>query len=322
MQYRNMGRTGLKVSALCLGTMTFGWSADEAESHRILDAAVEAGINFFDTADVYSRWISGNQGGESETIIGAWLKQQNRRSLIIATKVRGRMWEGPNGEGLSRAHIIQACEDSLRRLQTDYIDLYQTHAVDPSTPLDETLEAMTTLVKQGKVRYVGASNIPAWMLMKACWIADKRNLARYDCLQPNFSLLYQNEYAAELEAVCNDQGIGVIPYSPLAAGLLTGKYARENRHPDTTRAESNLITRLMAKEAAVFDALDVVRSTAQAHGVPMAHVALAWCLARPGMTAPIIGARTVGQFQELVGATELALSAETIAALDEATKKL
>ena len=226
MQYRRMGRTGLKVSALCLGTMTFGWSADEAASFAIMDAAVDAGINFFDTADIYSYWIAGNRGGESETIIGNWLKNRDRRQLVIATKVRGPMWEGVNGQGLSRAHIVQAVEDSLRRLQTDYIDLYQVHYPDDETPLDETLAALDDLVRSGKVRYLGASNYPAWLLMKALWTSDAHAWARFDCIQPHHSLLHRQEFERELQAACVDQGIGVIPYSPLAAGFLTGKYRR------------------------------------------------------------------------------------------------
>ncbi|MDW8171043.1 MAG: aldo/keto reductase [Anaerolineae bacterium] len=188
MKYVRMGRTGLKVSRLCLGTMTFGWSADQAESFAIMDEAFASGINFFDTADIYSFWIEGNHGGESETIIGQWLKNKPRHELVIASKCRGRMWPGPNGEGLSRAHIIQACEDSLRRLQTEYIDLYQVHYPDEETPLEETLRALDDLVRAGKVRYVGCSNYPAWLLMKALWISDSLGVTRFDCLQPHYSL--------------------------------------------------------------------------------------------------------------------------------------
>lgn len=319
MDYRNLGRTGLKVSALCLGTMTFGWSADEKTSFAILDRAVEGGINFFDTADVYSRWVGDNKGGESETIIGKWLKGKDRRQFVIATKVRGRMWDGPNGEGLSRAHIMLAVEDSLRRLQTDYIDLYQTHSPDPNTPLEETLGALDTLVQQGKVRYLGCSNYPAWLLMKASWVSDKHGYARFDCLQPNHSLLHRAEFERELEATCLDQTIGVIPYSPLAAGFLTGKYTRDNRQPDTSRSESTLIRQLVANDRA-FDVLDVVTRTADAHETTPARVALAWQLARPAITSPIIGARTVAQLEEALGAESLTLTAEEIGALNSASE--
>ncbi len=318
MQYARLGRTGLKVSRICLGTMTFGWSSDEETSHTILDTAFEAGITFFDTADVYSRWVEGNPGGISEGIIGRWMKGKNRREIIMATKARGRMWDGQNGEGLSRHHLIHAVEDSLRRLQTDYIDLYQTHFYDDTTPIDETLYALDHLVKSGKVLYVGASNYNAWRLMKALWVSDVKDIVRYETLQPNYSLFYRAEYERELADVCRTENIGVIPYSPLAAGFATGKYRRENRTADTTRADSSLIKSLIANEKA-FDALDVAESIAQAHGVPVAHVALAWQLSKPAITAPIIGARTVAQLQEVVGATELTLSADEIAKLDAAT---
>lgn len=319
MQYARLGRTGLKVSRICLGTMTFGWSADEATSHDILNAAFDAGVNFFDTADVYSRWVEGNPGGVSESMIGRWMKTKPRREIIMATKVRGRMWEGDNGEGLSRHHIIHAVEDSLRRLQTDYIDLYQTHFYDDTTPIDETLYALDHLVKSGKVLYVGASNYNAWRLMKSLWMSDVKNIVRYETLQPNYSMFYRSEYERELSDVCRTENIGVIPYSPLAAGFATGKYRRENRTADTTRADSGLIKTLTANDKA-FDALDKAEEIARAHDVAVAHVALAWLLAKPAITAPIIGARTVQQLEEVVGATELTLTTEEVAALDAATE--
>src|SRR5574338_420317 len=185
MEYRNLGRTGLKVSELCMGTMQFGWTATEEQAHAILTAAFEAGLNFIDTADVYSRWVEGNPGGVAESIIGSWMQRSGipRDQLVIATKVRGRMGPGPNDEGLSRAHILNAVEGSLRRLGTDYIDLYQTHAFDPAVPIDETLAALDDLVRQGKVRYIGCSNYPAWRLVRALWVSDVENLSRYDSLQ-------------------------------------------------------------------------------------------------------------------------------------------
>lgn len=318
MQYTRMGRTGLKVSRICLGTMTFGWSADEPTSHAILDAAFNAGINFFDTADIYSRWVEGNPGGVSEAIIGRWLKTKNRREVIIATKARGRMWDGVTGEGLSRHHLIHAAEDSLRRLDTDYIDLYQTHWYDDETPIEETLYALDHLVSSGKVLYVGASNYPAWRLMKSLWASDVNRVVRYETLQPHYSLFNRDEFERELQPMCVDQQIGVIPYSPLAAGFATGKYTRANRVPDTTRAESDLIKKLIDNDKA-YDALDVLTDIAQAHGVPVAHVTLAWTLAQPAITAPIIGARTVTQLQEVVGATDLTLSAEELGRISAAT---
>lgn len=319
MQYTRLGRTGLKVSRLCLGTMNFGWSADEKTSFAIMDAAFDAGINFFDTADVYSRWVPGNPGGVSEEMIGRWMQTRKRRDIVLATKVRGIMWPGPNGEGLSRGHIMQAVEDSLRRLQTDHIDLYQTHYPDHDTPLDETLRALDDLVRDGKVRYVGASNYPAWLLMKSLWISDVRGISRYDSLQPHYSLFNRAEYERELMAVCADQEIGVVPYSPLAAGFLTGKYTRESKEADTTRSGSGLIQRVVNDDRA-YDALDVVRAIAGGHGVPMAHVALAWLLANDTITSPIVGARTVTQLEELLGADELTLSEEEIDMLNKATE--
>jgi len=318
MQYKNLGATGLSVSRICLGTMTFGWSADIPTSHAILDTAFDAGVNFIDTADIYSRWIEGNPGGVSEEIIGQWLKTKDRRQVIVATKARGRMWDGPNGEGLSRHHLIQAVEDSLRRLDTDYIDLYQTHWPDEETPLEETLRALDDLVQAGKVRYIGASNHPAWLLMKTLWVSDVQGIVRYESLQPHYSLFNRAEYERELAAVCADQKIGVIPYSPLAAGFLTGKYTRENKEADTTRASGGLIRRLIDDEQA-YVVLDAVRSIAEQHKVPMAQIALAWLLAKPTMTSPIIGARTVDQLQAVVGATDVILTEEQVKTLDEAS---
>jgi aryl-alcohol dehydrogenase-like predicted oxidoreductase len=295
--------------------MTFGWSADEPMSFAIMDAAVDAGINFFDTADIYSYWVGGNRGGESETIIGNWLKTKDRRQIVLATKVRGPMWAGPNGQGLSRAHIILAVEDSLRRLQTDYIDLYQVHYPDDETTLEETLSALDSLVRSGKVRYTGASNYPAWLLMKSLWVSDKNNYARFDCLQPHHSLVHREEWERELQAACLDQEIAVIPYSPLAAGFLTGKYSRQQRQADTSRSESGLIKRLLSHERA-FDVLEEAQRIAAEHNKPVAHVALAWQLAQPGVTSPIIGARTVAQLDEVVGAPDLTLSNQDIERLN------
>lgn len=319
MQYTSLGRTGLKVSRLCLGTMNFGASADETTSFAILDRAFDGGINFLDTSNIYSNWVDGHVGGESEHVLGKWMKTQNRRDVIIATKVRGRMWNGANGEGLSRHHIIHAVEDSLKRLQTDYIDLYQTHWYDESTPLEETLSAMDSLVQSGKVRYIGASNHPAWMLMKSYWVSDVHNLVRYDSLQPHYSLFNRIEFEREVEAVCADQNVAVIPYSPLAAGFATGKYTRANKSPDNSRADGGLIQRLINNEDA-YHALDVMTGIADNHHVSIAHVALGWLLAKPTMTAPIIGARTVKQLEETIGAVDLELTEAEISQLDEATK--
>ncbi len=313
MRYRRLGRTGLKVSALCLGSMQFGWTADQAEAFRIMDAFTAAGGNFIDTADIYSFWVEGNSGGVSERIIGQWLAQRgNRREVVIATKVRGRMWPGPNGEGLSRAHIIQACEDSLRRLRTDYIDLYQAHWYDEETPMDETMEAFHQLRQQGKVRYLGCSNYPAWRLMEALWTSDRLGLARYDSLQPHYNLVHRAEFERELRDVAQAYGLGVIPYSPLAGGFLTGKYRRGER-TESVRAEG--VARRYVKEQS-WRILDVVREVAEEVGASPGAVALAWLLAQPTVTAPILGANSVEQLQANLAGLDVGLSAAQLARLD------
>lgn len=314
MNYRRLGRTGLKVSEFCLGTMQWGWTADEAASFKVMDAFVEAGGNFLDTADIYSRWAAGNPGGVSEEIIGRWMQaRQNRRQIVVATKARARMWDGPNGEGLSRAHLIQACEDSLRRLQTDYIDLYQTHSYDADTPIEETMMALDTLVQQGKVRYVGCSNYPAWRLTHALWASDQQQLVRYDSLQPHYNLVNRAEFERELKEVVETFGIGVIPYSPLAGGFLTGKYRRDQPAPASARAEG--VRRYMNdKGFAVVDKLDEIAKT---RNLTVLQVALAWQLNLPYITAPIIGANTVEQLQESLGAGGVTLAAEEMNVLDQ-----
>lgn len=317
MDYRNLGKTGLKVSPLCMGTMQFGWSADEALSHRLLSAAYEAGLNFIDTADIYSRWVPGNPGGVSEEIIGRWMKTAGipRDRLVIATKVRGRMGDGPNDEGLSRLHIMRAVEASLRRLQTDYLDLYQTHWPDEHTPIEETLRALDDLVRQGKVRYLGASNYRAWELMQALWTSDKYNLARYDCIQPHYNLIHREEFERELAAVCKTYGIGVIPYSPLAGGFLTGKYRRENTTPDSVRARG-LQQACTEKNFALIDQMEAI---AQAHSASVSQVALAWMLADPLISSPIIGPNKMEQLADNLGALDVPLAAEELQTLNKVT---
>ena len=314
MEYRKLGRTGLKVSALCLGTMQFGWTADEPRSVDVMDAFVAAGGNFIDTADVYSRWHPGNPGGVSEEIIGRWMHARgNRRQVVLATKVRGRMWESPNGEGLSRAHIIQACEDSLRRLQTDWIDLYQTHWYDAETPIEETLRALDDLVRAGKVRYIGCSNYPAWRLTTALWQSDKLGLARYDALQPHYSLVHRAEFERELADLCREQQIGVIPYSPLAGGFLTGKYRKDQPLPDSARV-GGVRRYLTERNWTLLDAMDGIART---HGKTMSQVALAWQLMQPVITAPIIGANSVEQLNDSLGAVGFQLTGDEVKQLNE-----
>jgi aryl-alcohol dehydrogenase-like predicted oxidoreductase len=316
MQYRRLGRTGLQVSDICLGTMQFLWTTDEPSSYAVLDAFVEAGGNFIDTADVYTRWAEGLHGGEAETIIGQWLKQRGRRGdIVLATKVRGRMWPGPNGEGLSRAHILRAVEDSLRRLQTDYIDLYQTHSPDPNTPIDETLRAMDDLVRQGKVRYLGCSNYTGWELMEATLTARHQGLHEFVSVQPHYSLVERENFEKHVLPVVDRFGLGVIPYSPLGKGFLTGKYRRGQPLPDSKRAAG--VQGFLTDRN--FDLLDRLEALGRARGKTPAQMALAWLLSRDHVSAVIIGANTTEQLTDSLGATGLRLTAEEMQTLDEAS---
>jgi len=316
MEYKQLGRTGLKVSELCMGSMSFGWTAPRENCAPVLDAFVDAGGNFIDTADVYSRWAPGNPGGVAEELIGEWLKTKPRDQIVLATKVRGPMGLGPNDQGLSRKHILAACDASLRRLQTDYIDLYQTHFWDEHTPLDETLRAMDDLVKAGKVRYIGCSNLPAWHLMEALWTSDRLNLARYDSLQPHYNLVHRAEFEREHKAVCLKYGIGVIPYSPIAGGLLSGKYRRGVEVKEGTRGW-NLRHALTEKNFAVIDKLDEI---AMARGKSVLQVALVWVMQQPAISSPIIGVNTIEQWREMEGALGWKLNDDEVKALNDVTK--
>ncbi|MBI3162685.1 MAG: aldo/keto reductase [Chloroflexi bacterium] len=317
MEYRPLGKTGLKVSPLCMGTMQFGWSVNEADTQLILSATLDAGINFIDTADIYSKWVEGNPGGVAEAYIGNWMKKNKipRDQVVLATKVRGELGKGPNDQGLSRMHIINAVEASLRRLQTDYIDLYQSHWTDEETPIEETMRAFDDLVRQGKVRYVGASNYAAWELMQALWVSDKFNLARYDSLQPHYNLIHRDEFERELHAVCKAYGIAVIPYSPLAGGFLTGKYRKNTPLPQSRRAEGRKRS-MSDKNFALLEEMDVI---ALRHQATIAQVAIAWMLADPVITSPIIGATSIEQLNENLGALNVKLDAEEVKVLNKLT---
>ncbi|MFM7320739.1 MAG: aldo/keto reductase [Armatimonadota bacterium] len=319
MNTRKMGRTGLKVSELCLGTMQFGWTADVDTSYAVMDAFVAAGGNFIDTADIYTNWAGdASTGGRSEEIIGDWMRDRgNRDRLVIATKVRGRMTDGPNGEGLSRERVIRCCEDSLRRLKVDHIDLYQCHWADLTTPIEETLSAMDYLVRQGKVRYIGASNYPAWRLMEALWQSDKQGFPRFDCYQPEYSLIERAGFEIEAGPLCRHHGLGVIPYSPLAGGFLTGKYRADAPRPASVRADGALGRYGDERGWAVLAELDAVAS---AHGKTVAQTALAWMLGNPVITAPIVGANTPDQLAELLGVVGYRLTDDEMARLNEATR--
>jgi aryl-alcohol dehydrogenase-like predicted oxidoreductase len=296
--------------------MQFGWSADEDASFATMDAFIEAGGNFLDTADIYSNWVPGHPGGESEEIIGRWLKARgNRDKIVIATKVRGPMWQGADGEGLSRAHIIRAVDDSLRRLQIDTIDLYQCHWPDDATPIDETLGVFQELIDAGKLRYAGASNYTATQLRDANRVAGEQQLAPFVSLQPHYNVVHRSEYERQLEDLCRRDQIAVIPYSPLAAGFLTGKYRPGRPMPKSARAER--VKKLMnGPGLRVLGALD---ATAEVHHTTNAAVALAWLLANDTIAAPIIGANSPQQLAELLPATELTLSNNDLKALDDAS---
>lgn len=310
MQYRSLGRTGLKVSAFCLGTNTFGRATDQAASDAVLDAFVEGGGNFVDTADVYGR-------GASETIFGNWLKARgSRQNVVVATKVGLQMGDLPNEKGLSRQHIMAGVEASLRRLQTDYIDLYQAHRDDPETPLDETLRAFDDLVRQGKVRYVGASNYSAWRLMEAIGESEHHGYARFDSLQPLYNLYSRDEYERELEALCRARNVGVITYYSLASGFLSGKYRRGEPLPTTHRAAG--VERQYFNDRG-WRIVEAVEKIAKEGGTTPAQVSLAWIVQRPGITAPIASATSPDQMKELLGAVELTLDENALSQLDQAS---
>jgi aryl-alcohol dehydrogenase-like predicted oxidoreductase len=314
MKTRKLGSSTLEVSPLCLGGNVFGWTADEKASFAILDALVAAGFNFVDTADMYSTWVPGHKGGESETIIGNWLKRTgNRSKVIIATKVGMEM--GPNDKGLAKAYIFRAVERSLERLQTDYIDLYQSHKDDAATPIEETLEAYAELIKQGKVRAIGASNYTAERLAAALQVSEQHGYARYESLQPHYNLYERAGYEAALEPLCLAKGLGVIPYFSLASGFLTGKYRSEKDLAKSPRGQS-VKKYLDERGLRILAALDQVAR--EKHSTP-GKVALAWLLARPGITAPIASATSVEQLRDLIDATNLTLDRTSIELLNQAS---
>jgi aryl-alcohol dehydrogenase-like predicted oxidoreductase len=308
------GSAGPEVPILCLGGNVYGWTLSEADAFRQLDAAVEAGLNFIDTADVYSRWVPGHKGGESETILGKWFSESGKRKdVILGTKVGMEMGEGK--KGLKAAYIRQAVEDSLRRLQTEYIDLYQAHKDDPETPLEETLQAFDELVKEGKVRYIGASNYSGARLAEALETSRKHGLASYISLQPHYNLVERHEFETDLLPVVEKYQLGVIPYFSLAAGFLTGKYRSQQ---DTEKSKRGPMVQKYLNDwgFGVVAALDEI---ANAKGLTPARVALAWLIAQPGITAPIASATNDKQLADLVEATKLKLDADSIQKLNEAS---
>lgn len=316
MEKRKLGNSGLEVAPLALGGNVFGWTVDEAKGFKVLDAFIAAGFNLIDTADIYPRWVPGNQGGESETIIGNWLKQNGKRhEVIVATKVGMEMGDGK--KGLSRDHILRSADDSLRRLQTDYIDLYQSHQDDPDTPLEETLEAYAELIKAGKVRAIGASQYSAARLAEALNVSERLGIPRYESLQPLYNLYDRAVYEAELEPLCVKEGLGVINFYSLGAGFLTGKYRSE---ADLSQSQRGGTVKKYLNERGfrIVEALDQV--AAQYQSTP-AQVALAWLIARPSITAPIASATSVEQLNDLVAATKLELDETAIELLDQASEE-
>jgi aryl-alcohol dehydrogenase-like predicted oxidoreductase len=313
MERRRIGRSKLEIAPLMFGGNVFGWTVDEATSFKLLDRCVEAGFSI-DTADVYSRWVSGNKGGESETIIGNWLaKRGGRDKVIIATKVGNDM---PNvGKGLSRAHVMRSVEDSLKRLRTDYIDLYQSHRDDPDTPVDEPLAAYQKLIEQGKVRVIGASNFSAARLSEALKAAGGGKLPRYECLQPHYNLYERADFERELEPLVLKEKVAVIPYYSLASGFLTGKYRSEADLGKSARG-GGIKKMLDARGLRILKALDDVSARLKSRPGP---VALAWLMARPSITAPIASATSLEQMEDLVAATRLKLDAEAIKQIDSAS---
>jgi aryl-alcohol dehydrogenase-like predicted oxidoreductase len=317
MKMRKLGNSGLEVSPLALGGNVFGWTVDESKSFRILDTLVSLGFNFIDTADVYSKWVPGNYGGESETIIGKWIKQSgNRDKVVIATKVGMEMDSGQSG--LSRSHIIQAVEDSLHRLQTDHIDLYQSHIDDADTPLEETLGTYQDLMRQGKIRAIGASNYGANRLEEALRVSKEHGLPSYQTLQPLYNLCDRADYERELEPVCAANGLGVITYFSLASGFLSGKYRSEDDLWKSRRGK-------MVKEylnPRGFRILEALDQLAARYESSPAKIALAWLMTRPSVTAPIASATSLEQLHDLVDATELELDHTAIEVLNQASAPL
>ena len=320
MKRKRMGRTGLKVSEICLGTMTFGMQCDEATSFAIMDAAVEQGVDFFDTADGYPMGGTLETVGSTETIVGKWLKGR-RDKIVLATKCWVPMGRGANDRGLSRKHILDAVEGSLRRLQTDYIDLYQAHAPDPDTPLEETMRAFDDLVRQGKVRYLGCSNFKAWLLASALWISDRHEYARFDCVQPRYNMLFR-EIENELLPLCHHHGVGVIAYNPLAGGFLTGKYQAHAEPGSETRfgflsGPAQSIYHKRYWQDAQFDAIDHLQKFFAPRNKSLTQVAIAWVLAQSDVTSAIVGATSAAQLQQSVPAAEMTLDSEELEACSE-----
>jgi aryl-alcohol dehydrogenase-like predicted oxidoreductase len=316
MKTSKLGSTDIEVSRLCFGGNVFGWTTDESMSFALLDGFVGAGLNFIDTADVYSKWVPGNQGGESETLLGEWFKRSGKRKqVILATKAGMEM--APDKKGLSKAYILRAVEDSLQRLQTDYIDLYQSHTDDATTPLEETLGAYAELIQQGKVRVIGASNYTADRLAEALKVSLEYGLPRYQSLQPLYNLYDRATYEAALEPLCLKEHLSVIPYFSLASGFLTGKYRSQSDLSKSPRGQRMIPKYMTDRGFRILAALD--RVAKEHHSTP-AKVSLAWLMARPSITAPIASATNLEQLNDLIDSTRLELNQESLKLLDQASE--
>ncbi|MCF2148589.1 aldo/keto reductase [Desmonostoc muscorum LEGE 12446] len=313
-QRRKLGRSGLEVSPISFGGNVFGWTIDENTSFEILDNFIAAGGNFIDTADVYSKWVPGNQGGESETILGKWLKQRGHRDqVVIATKVGSDM--GVKGKGLSHKHIQQGIEDSLQRLQTDYIDLYQSHIDDESTPIEETLETYASLIRQGKVRAIGASNYSGSRLLQALEISRQHSYPRYESLQPRYNLYDRDGYEQDLQQISQEHEIGVISYSSIASGFLSGKYRSEKDL--SISARGNAIKKYLNPRG--FAILEAIYRVAKTYNSTPTQVSLAWLIANPTITAPIVSATNLDQLNDIIKAVNLHLDQDAISLLNQAS---
>ncbi len=318
MKIKRMGCTGLNVSEICLGTMTFGNQCDEPTSRAIMDRAFDEGVTFFDTADAYPLGATLETVGRTEEYIGRWLKGR-RDQIVLATKFFGPMGQGPNDKGGSRKHIFKAVEESLRRLNTDYIDLYQMHFPDSETPIDETLRALDDLVHSGKVLYTGCSNYPAWLLCKALWTSDKLGLARFDCVQPRYNILFRH-IEAELLPLAIDEGIGVISYNPLAGGLLTGRYQPGQTPSEGTRFTVNNAGQLYQArywQDPQMQAVEKLKAFCQERNISVSQLAIAWVLAQPAITSAIVGASKPEQLDQTLPAVDLVLDEQMLAACDD-----
>jgi len=317
MKYLKLGNTGIKISKMVLGTMQMGWRIDEETSFKIMDRALELGINTFDTADIYSKWSEDSYPGKTEEIIGKWLKdRETRDDLILATKLYGDMGEDVNNRGLSRRHIHQAVIGSLKRLQTDWIDIYFTHTFDKDTPVEETLRTFTSLIEKGRINYIGASNHPAWRIMQSLWVSDKYDLARYELLQPVYNIARRKAFEQEIEPIVQEYNLGVTSYSPLGGGFLTGKYSKTKK-VETPRYDS--VKKRYFKDKN-FELLKTIQKMAKEKEVTAAQIALLWVINKENITAPIIGANSIEQLEENIGALDIKLSEDNLKELDEASE--